>query len=395
MVTERCIEWAETALRNGQRASPVGPEALSQLTLVIPSFRRQDYLMRQVVYWAHSRATLIIVDGSPQSIGPRAEAFVRGIPNIVYVHSGDTYVNRIRQASGLVRTPYAMCLADDDLFLMTGLGHAIECLNARPDLTICVGQAIAIDFDHRAGRASFFPYGASLRNYQVVHPDASERIRLGIDNYRAATCYAVVRSPAFAEIWRDIQPTSCPWTIEYEHAIGTYTVGSLAAVDDVYWLRSSECESIMPVRPDFATWWSTQEYRSECIRYVNRQAAKLVRCSSLTEQEARDVVLEAVEYIVRGRHTGLMNPSASVSMVGRFMSVIRSSRLLTSCWNGIKSTRIGGVARDRIMARLRRASETPSKDALLGMTEDVAGELTGVLAFMAEFHAARRLSAEG
>lgn len=347
MVTERCVEWAETALRNGKRAGPVAPETLSQLTLVIPSFRRQDYLMRQVVYWAHSRATLIIVDGSPQSIGARAEAFVRGIPNIVYVHSGDTYVNRIRQASGLVRTPYAMCLADDDLFLMTGLGRAIDCLNARPELTICVGQAIAIDFDRWAGRAHFFSYGASLRNYQVVHPDPSERIRLGIDNYRAATCYAVVRWPAFAEIWRDIQSTSCPWTIEYEHAISTYTVGSLAAVDAVYWLRSSECESIMPVHPDFATWWLAEEYRSECTTYVNRQAARLVRWSSLTDSEARDVVLEAVNYIVRGRYIGLTNSDAS------------------------------------------------SKDALPGMTEDMAEELDGALAFMTEFHTARRSFAEG
>ena len=121
--------------------------------------------MRQVVYWEHSRATLIIVDGSPESIGPRAEAFVRDIPNVVYIHSGDTYVDRIRQASGLVRTPYSMCLADDDLFLMTGLGHAIECLNARPELTICIWQAIAIDFGRLAGRACLFPYGASLRNY--------------------------------------------------------------------------------------------------------------------------------------------------------------------------------------------------------------------------------------
>lgn len=348
MVTERCIEWAQTAVRNGQRASLVGPESLSQLTLVIPSFRRQDYLMRQVVYWAHSRATLIIVDGSPQSIGPRAEAFVRRMPNVVYIHSNDTYVNRIRQASGSVGTPYAICLADDDLFLMTGLGYALECLNTRPELTICMGQAMAIDFDHDAGRAMCFPYGASLRNYRVVHSDPADRIRLGIDNYRAATCYAVVRSPAFAEIWRDIQSTSCPWTIEYEHAISAYTVGSLAAVDAVYWLRSSECESIMALRPEFATWWLAQEYRSECTTYLNRQAERLVRCSSLTEPEARKVVLEAVDCIVRGRNVGLTN------------------------------------------------SQTSSQDALPGMTEDVAGELAGALAFMAEFHAARRgLSAEG
>ncbi len=347
MVTERLVEWAEAALRNSKSAGPVGPEILSQLTLVIPSFRRQDYLLRQVVYWAQSRATVIIVDGSPQSIGPRAEALVRDLPNVVYVHSSDSYTNRIRQACGMVTTPYAMCLADDDLFLRIGLGRAIECLDARPELTICAGQAMAIDFDHHAGRAHFFPYGASLRNYQVVHPDPAERIRLGLDNYRAATCYAVVRSPAFAEIWRDIESTSCPWTIEYEHAIGTYTVGSLAVVDAVYWLRSSECESIMPVRPDFATWWLAEEYRSECTTYVNRQAERLVRWSSLTASEARGVVLEAVDYIVRGRYVGLANADVS------------------------------------------------SKDALPGMTDDVVKEFDGVRALMAGFHAARRLSADG
>ncbi len=346
MAMERCVEWAETALGHRLGVNPVGPEILSQLTLVIPSFGRPDYLMRQVVYWAHSRARVIIVDGSPQPISSRAEALVRRIPNIVYVHSGDTYVNRIRQACGMITTPYAMCLADDDLFLMTGLGRAIDCLNLRRELTICIGQAIAIDFDHRAGRASVSPYGASLRNYQVVHPDASERIRVGIDNYRAATCYAVVRSAAFAEIWRDIQATSCPWTIEYEHAIGTYTVGSLAAVDDVYWLRSSECESIMPVRPDFATWWLAEEYRAECATYLTRQAERLVRWSSLTASEARGVVLEAVDCIVRGRHIGLSNADAS------------------------------------------------AHDAPPGMTDDVAKELGSALAFMTEFHAARRPSAE-
>ena len=50
----------------------------------------------------------------------------------------DTYASRIRRSSNYISTPYAMCLADDDICLKVGLCRAIDKLNQDNEILACM-----------------------------------------------------------------------------------------------------------------------------------------------------------------------------------------------------------------------------------------------------------------
>ena len=399
MLSARLVEWAKATLGEKKRAANDDLARLSQLTIVIPSFGRQNFLLRQVAYWGHSRATVIIVDGSPASIASELEGLLHDLPNITYLNFVDTYANRLREACRNITTPYAMCLADDDLFLMKGLCLAIDHLDRNSDVVACIGQAMAVDFDHQKQCAYFFRYGDSLRKYRVMHADSAERIRLGMNAYRSATFYAVFRAPIFTKIWDALQMTSCPEVIEYEQAIRTYMLGSLSSIDDLYWIRSFECDAVnSPIdgsrKLDFATWWSSREYKDDCAEFVERQARNLSRHSSLGAQEARNVILEAMAFILSGKSTGLMNEDLFSFLVNRASKFIRSHPRLAI--NKLRSTKLGMIIRNKIRntvsATVRNSAVEPIVAAESGITGHMARELDDIRALMSSFHTAQRSS---
>jgi len=377
----KLIEWARGFLTEKRAAAFEDPAKLSQLTIVIPSYCRQDYLLRQIVNWAFSPATVIVVDGSPVSMNSQLSALNCDLPNVTYISLVDTYANRLREACRHIRTPYAMCLADDDFFLKAGLCRAMEYLDENTDNIACIGQAMALDFDGRTQRANFFPYGASLWRYRVADADPIRRIRSGIDNYRSATSYSVFRSSAFMGIWEGLRMTSCLEAVEYEHAIGTYTLGRLASIDDVYWIRSFECDPIDSTidgsrHLDFARWWSSPEFEPERIEFVNRQVDRLVNHSSATKAEANIAILETIACILDGRHTGLMNQTRAQLRATRVLKFVKSFPFLDRAMAKLMATRLGVFIRKK------------NRAGIPGTIDRVAFELDDILAFVAGFHGA-------
>ncbi len=398
MISAGLVEWTKVNL--GKKAETNRRHYhLSQLTIVIPSFCRQDYLLRQVVYWSFGNAAIIIVDGSPTPPDSQLLDLISDVPNIEYLNLIDSYTNRLREACKHIKTPYAMCLADDDIFLMEGLCLAIDHLNQNSDIVACIGQVIGVDYDDKKMRAYFFPYGRSLENYQVKHKDPVRRIQFGINDYRTATSYAVFRASTFKDVWHGLQMTSCLEATEYEHAIATYTLGSLSTIANVYWLRSFECDPVDSLidgtrETNFFTWWIREEYKQERVDFVSRLAVRLSNNSSLNERNASKEIMRVIDYILGGRHTGLMNENRSIMLLAYILKVVNYFSFLRKCLIGFKSTYLGGVIRNTIMEAIRGAAVEPVTAAKYGMTDQSSLELKDVLVFISSFHAAQRLVAK-
>ena len=79
--------WVEESLARKRLVQNSNFEPLSKLTIVIPSYGRQAFLLRQAVYWGYSRANIIIVDGSPDPLSDKMRNLLAGLPNILYLHS--------------------------------------------------------------------------------------------------------------------------------------------------------------------------------------------------------------------------------------------------------------------------------------------------------------------
>ena len=200
MISLGFIKWIEQELEKKKNKLNNVHNQLSQLTIIIPSFFRQEYLVRQVILWAYTDATIIIADGTFEPLNSRLIKIISNIPNISYKHLTDSYVSRIKRSSNYISTPYAMCLADDDIFLKEGLCRAIDKLNQDHEILACMGQTIGVDYDAKIMRGSYISYGDSLRGYQVKLENPEDRIRYAMDGYRSATPYAVYRTIEFKNI---------------------------------------------------------------------------------------------------------------------------------------------------------------------------------------------------
>ena len=59
------------------------------LTIVIPTYKRQDVLINLVRYWKDSEFKILILDGSPMSCQQISKELS---PNIKYIHSSRNFV---------------------------------------------------------------------------------------------------------------------------------------------------------------------------------------------------------------------------------------------------------------------------------------------------------------
>src|SRR5574337_94950 len=92
---------------------------LSKLTLVIPTYNRQRYVLRNMRYWSGSTVTVHVLDGSERPIP--AEEMVGLAATINYHHLPISWLNRLGKVANLVQTEYAALLGDDEFFLPNAL----------------------------------------------------------------------------------------------------------------------------------------------------------------------------------------------------------------------------------------------------------------------------------
>ena len=264
-----------------------------KLTIIVPTFGRPKFVERVVQYSNLFGLKVVIADGSPKSLDIETIRAIEKSKHIKYFRDKSDMPARIKNAAKIVQTDFCMCMADDDLFLPSGLSAAIEKLVLDRSAVACMGQALGFDVIY--GKRYFFNYGNSLKNYQLRHDNPAERLKLGIKKYRSVAFYAVFRTQDFRLIWRNIESSCCPEQIEYEHAICTFYQGNVITSDKVYWLRSFEAE---PVSSDeagkrninFAYWYTNNDFCREVnafnIRtsnFIARDATNLTEANKLIE----------------------------------------------------------------------------------------------------------------
>lgn len=93
---------------------------LSKLTVVIPSYGRHPYLLRQAAYWRQSGVTVIALDGSIKPLSIDQQKIINAEKNFSYIHMPNGICERLNYAAKLIITPYAVLLGDDDFLLKGG-----------------------------------------------------------------------------------------------------------------------------------------------------------------------------------------------------------------------------------------------------------------------------------
>lgn len=258
-------------------------DALSRLTIVIPTYGRPTFLRRQIDYWTDSSVRLVIVDGSPTPNLEIASSVPKGV---TYVHSTDDFSSRMLKCVDLVETEFVAVLGDDDFFCESGLRDCIERLDRDHQLVGCVGRSIRFFFqdgrllaEQREPESSEFPESVQSgidRLYATYHPG-----KIG------ALFYGVYRSRDWKDVVRVTYSVRVATGYIYDTIIRSLITyrGPVGVVEAALWFCSSENPPVrsapgMDRTVGFVDWLSSQETRSEaehCIQVITDDLSRLGR----------------------------------------------------------------------------------------------------------------------
>ncbi|MDO8776321.1 MAG: TIGR00180 family glycosyltransferase [Burkholderiaceae bacterium] len=404
MTASNLDNWLVSSLQNSSVVRKPFSEALSLLTVVIPCYGRQDFLLRQCVYWHGSGVAVVIVDGSALPLGECVQQTLSGLRDITYLYSATSVMDRLKQASEHIHTRYAILLGDDEFLLLTGLCSAIAKLEQDPALVACIGQSIAF---YPSGDGGSCRYGTGYPHwrYSVRNDDIQARLNASMSDYTAATCYAVLRTPVWRKSWGQQENWSSPYTGEIQQALTTYIWGKLTTVDEVYWMRSSENR---PVNNkgfnrglSFQEWWASPIFKTEHDRFIAILSGELVSVQHMTPVKAEAIIREAVDVFIthmsevdRGNVGPLTSRKAIVrhlrATAVKVLKRLLPQQLLEHLKSAVFRFRSApGKGNLGTLAELKQMT-TPS---LFVMDDVLAEELSAMEALIASFYAARRCQA--
>ena len=244
---------------------------LSEITIVIPTVSRPQYVLRQFEYWREYNAQVLILDGATQPIVIPREV---QSANIRYLHSGKPFNHRLAFAGEHVKTNYCALLPDDEFFLPNGLRAAIHKLNENPSLLGCVGRCLYffVDQGRFLVRDAYRDWGP----FPITENSVYSRLDADLPPRKThMATYAVMRSNHWSEIFRNSYGTrfSCAYTYERLTNLQRSIRGRTELLDDLLWMRSMENPPIDDATSprsggqDFVSWAKSPKYRSEVSLY--------------------------------------------------------------------------------------------------------------------------------
>ena len=220
-------------------------ENLNDLTIVIPTYERQQFLVRQIELWKDTNSKIVILDGSSVSW---LKSYKDQLPaNFEYYHNPDTIEKRLYFIKGRITTRYSVLLSDDEAYIPSALQKCIDELERFPDLVACKGLALGFNFlDNIVAGYKVYP---GLRNYNIDQETPADRVNFHMKNYEMAVLWAVTRTDIFEKMLDAMAfgPFLSAAVAEIQCSLIAAWCGKVKVISELMWLRSFENKNI---------WWS-------------------------------------------------------------------------------------------------------------------------------------------
>lgn len=364
MIAPALMDWFSNSMQLARELP--SPALLAKLTVVIPCYGRQDFLLRQLVYWRGSGASVVIVDGSPQPLDDSQKALLTLTSDITYLYAPISMMERLRMAAQRIRTPYAILLGDDEFLLLDGLCSAIQRLETDGSLVACIAQSLAFYSNLGDGEVTYGT-GYPHWHYSIAQDDVTDRLMAAMTDYTAATCYAVLRAETWRRSWGQLRNWSSPYVGEMQQGITTYILGKLTTIEPVYWMRSIENRPVTSKNFNrgvtFQDWWGAPKFDTEREQFLEILSEELAGAQSTTAAEARAVVTRAVETFL----THLSDSTQKIEQELNWMSAVRTRarRLVASSLKTFLPQRY----RDQLKSTLFGLNKTATRGNFGTLTE--------------------------
>ncbi|MDG2426880.1 MAG: TIGR00180 family glycosyltransferase [Acidimicrobiales bacterium] len=407
-MTEQVESWSVDGIRHGEPWG-INEDLLSDLTVVVPTWSRQDFVLRQLRFWSSSAARLIVVDGSDSALSDRVRSAVADHPRLTYLHHRCSFADRLRIAGEHLSSKYAVMLGDDEFHLPSGLRAAVRILNEDADLVGCMGQVLSFSPMDGYRRCLFSRAYPGMADFSAMQKDPTERLVAAMDPYTMATCYAVLRTPVWQRSWGSVGSYSSGVAAEMQQAFTVHLLGPFRSNNAVQWLRSVE-NSITPVSDLesergrmlwFPEWWENHKWDVEHHEFLDRITAVVAERVGLPRPECRQAINAGAQlFATRNRaefdsldqvegggrpKTSLLTRVARIA-AARFPDgvalTIRHLRSIIQKWRGAQGGDYLG-ATEELPSRLENAG--------LVSTSELLKEVAQVEKLVRDFHLLRNL----
>jgi glycosyltransferase domain-containing protein len=268
-----------------------------KLTIVMASYGRRKHLIRSMNYWSGRGPKVLVMDGDSDPIDK--ESLLPFDDNIVYKHLPKSFLERLKVASEIIDTKYAIFHCDDEFFLPSGLSTCINFLEKNPDYSACIGRALGFYSDGQvvAGRTAY----PRMSGYELSHNNNSERLLHLMRDYSPHLWYSVVKS----DVWRSAINTASNknflFNADFEiqfHMCVAYS-GKSCVLPILMWLRSYD---LPPMKEDndnrlsteinFPSWYTNNSSIKQ--DFINNVVTGIIKYSLIDNEDLKKQVSQAL-----------------------------------------------------------------------------------------------------
>lgn len=270
---------------------------LEELTIIIPTYGRPTYVLRNMKFWSDKGPRIIVLDGSEE---PLSKQNLRGLgTNIEYFHHFVSFNKRMEIASSMVNTPFAMLCADDEIQVPSGLKQCIEFLKKNDDYEQCCGRSIRFTV---SGRILKLEAAKVSHRFHVINQDNPiDRARYHLSDFMTTTVYAVHRSASLKHCLHYSMANNFgnPYPLETLFEIAAAAYGKSKVLSCVTWLRSSENEPVAApgwLRKDVLSDWHDNPKNNSQVGLFY-ETAKSVFEHLITSSDKKDIGSEVIDIL--------------------------------------------------------------------------------------------------
>lgn len=208
-------------------------QELEDLTVVILTYNRHNYLEEILGFWSEYPVNLVVVDGTGNPFGGL-------LPNerCRYVHLPASYQERLKKAVEMVETSFVIQACDDELYSPSALASAVRLLRGDSRYVSCLGEAVGLRLED--GEGVWEPVYPALRDGNPFEEDASIRAIRHLGNYRyPAYYYSVNRTDVWRAVWRHALSKLYPPSVgELQVELAFAFAGNVEVIPEVMWVRN-------------------------------------------------------------------------------------------------------------------------------------------------------------
>lgn len=247
---------------------------LSKLTIVIPTYNRQDYALRNMRYWSGSEVTVHVLDGSDKTI---ESGYVDNLgENVHYHHLPVSIFKRLEKVHELVKTKYVALLSDDEFYIPSAVEASIAEMENDFEIVACYGHAIGklLSGNLIVHLSSYDNHilGCRKGKRYLAQDDPFERMIFHMNNYAPSAVYGVCRSDAWlltlALACKKV--FSCVHVMEIQFELSISFLGKTKEINELFLLRSAENppnEKIDTLH--FHSWYMNPGFNTEVEDFLN------------------------------------------------------------------------------------------------------------------------------